>query len=68
MTMAPISNVKLDASTTVRIQTTGHKVSLAVIVAGIQMIKKELEPNAASVIGSSLRHCAECALENEMLS
>lgn len=65
---APISTVAIDANTRVRIQTEGSKVTLAVLVAGIQMIKKELEPNAASVIGSSLRHCAECAQENELLA
>jgi|GEM_PF-3321563 hypothetical protein len=65
---APISTVAIDASTRVRIQTEGNKVSLSVLVGGIQMIKKDLEPNAASVIGSSLRHCAECAQENELLS
>lgn len=62
-----VSVIGIDANTKVRIETAGTRVSLAVLVAGIQVIKKELEPNAASVIGSSLRHCAECAQENELL-
>lgn len=67
MTAASIT-IPLDSARTVRVEVKGPTVQLSMILFGITGHAASIPPAAASAIGAALKHCAEFAQENELLS